>query len=77
MVAAVIFVEETPSSWVYPKMAPAANVMCMLRHCCQEPAAAAPGQDLAASLARDHSLTGSVMEGQEHISVSASALVML
>lgn len=41
--AAVTFVEETPSSWVYPKMAPAATMMCMneLHHaqvkgcCCQ------------------------------------------
>lgn len=42
----------------------------------EEPAAA-PGQDLAASLARDHSLTRSMREQQEHISVCASALVML
>lgn len=27
--AAVTFVEETPSSWVYPKMVPAANMMCV------------------------------------------------
>lgn len=43
----------------------------------REEPAAAPGQDLAASLVRDHSLTGSMKEGQEHISVCASALVML
>lgn len=42
--AAVIFVEQTPSSWVYPQMAPAANAMCVneLHHaqvkgCCCQP----------------------------------------